>query len=365
MRVPKARKLASGSWFIQLRLGGQSIPVTAATQKQCVADAALIKSAYLAEKRLPERTQEKTDDITLKTALDAYIEAKKGVLSPATIRGYRNIQKYRFKEIMGSDVYELAKLSKQEWQKIVSRESKNCAPKTLKSSYSLIKTVLQEQTMTMLPKITLPAAVPHDVNFLTADEIPIFVEAVSKTDVAIPALLALSSMRLSEIQALDWKDIKPDPEFIRVKGAIVPGEDHKLRRKEQNKNATSARYVPIMIPALKAALKAERKQSGPVMECSRSHLLKMVHKVCQQAKITDVTIHGLRHSFASLAYKLQIPEKAAMQIGGWADTGTMHKIYTHIAQQDIAQYSGAMADFYSQKPQKKKKNANKNANKKK
>ena len=33
MKVPAPRKLPSGSWFIQLRLGGESIPVTAATAK--------------------------------------------------------------------------------------------------------------------------------------------------------------------------------------------------------------------------------------------------------------------------------------------------------------------------------------------
>ena len=43
-----------------------------------------------------------------------------------------------------------------------------------------------------------------------------------------------------------------------------------------------------------------------------------------------------------------------MQIGGWADAGTMRKIYTHIAQADINYYSGAMSQFY--------KNANENAN---
>ena len=32
MKVPAPRKLPSGSWFIQLRLGGESIPVTAAAK---------------------------------------------------------------------------------------------------------------------------------------------------------------------------------------------------------------------------------------------------------------------------------------------------------------------------------------------
>ena len=44
MKVPAPRKLPSGSWFIQLRLGGESIPVTAATAKDCNREAAAIKA---------------------------------------------------------------------------------------------------------------------------------------------------------------------------------------------------------------------------------------------------------------------------------------------------------------------------------
>lgn len=36
MKVPKPRKLTSGTWFIQMRLGGESVPVSAATRTGCV-----------------------------------------------------------------------------------------------------------------------------------------------------------------------------------------------------------------------------------------------------------------------------------------------------------------------------------------
>jgi len=55
-----------------------------------------------------------------------------------------------------------------------------------------------------------------------------------------------------------------------------------------------------------------------------------------------------------LAYHLGVPEKVAMQIGGWSDRETMSKIYTHLAQMDVAKYEIEMTDFY--------KNANENAN---
>ena len=45
-----------------------------------------------------------------------------------------------------------------------------------------------------------------------------------------------------------------------------------------------------------------------------------------------------------------MPEKIAMEIGGWADATTMHKIYTHIARADIKRYQTAMTQFYSAAP---------------
>ena len=65
-------------------------------------------------------------------------------------------------------------------------------------------------------------------------------------------------------------------------------------------------------------------------------------------EMPPVGVHGLRHSFASLAslaYHLQIPEQIAMEIGGWSDIGTMRKIYTHIAQQDMERYETKLQDF--------------------
>ena len=46
MKVPEPRKLKSGTWFVQLRLDGQSISVTAPTKTECRTKAELIKAKY-------------------------------------------------------------------------------------------------------------------------------------------------------------------------------------------------------------------------------------------------------------------------------------------------------------------------------
>lgn len=77
---------------------------------------------------------------------------------------------------------------------------------------------------------------PKEKPFLTPEQIRLFVTAVKDTRYAVPALLALSSLRISEIQALQWENIPDNPDFIRVQGAVVFNENNKYQRKAQNKN---------------------------------------------------------------------------------------------------------------------------------
>lgn len=350
MKVPKARKLPSGNWFIQLRLGGESVPVTAATEKLCVREATAIKAEYLAGKRAPKPEE---PALTLTAAIDAYIASKSNTLSPSTIGGYRVIQRGRFQGTMKRDVY---KIDPSEWQEIVNAEAAICGPKTLRNAYFFVKSVCRSVCGISLPDVTMPGLVPAQKEFLTPSQIKIFVKAVKDEPCAIPALLALSSLRSSEIAALRWENIPDDPQFIQVSGALVRDEYNRPVLKKQNKNAASARRVPVLIPELKAAIKRDRQPEGPVLAVPQDRLRDDINRICQENELPRVGIHGLRHSFASLAYHLRMPEKIAMDIGGWADSGTMHRIYTHIARSDIQRYQDAIGDFY------KGNNANDNAN---
>lgn len=343
MKVPKARKLKSGNWFIQLRLGGESISITEPNEKDCIRKAQHAKAEHLAglrEKRL--KVQPGNAAPTLTQAIDNFISARTNTLSPVTIRGYRIIQKNRFQDYMNTPVDKLTN-----WQKIINQEAAVCSPKTLKNAWGLVRSVLKEATGEYPPEVKLPSLTPPNKPYLTPQEIKVFVSAVKDTKYAIPCLLGLCSLRASEIQALDWKDIPKDPEFIRVSGAVVPDENNQRVKKKQNKNASSTRNVPVMIPELRTALERERKPTGPVLTIHQNSLRRAIEKICKENGLPNVGIHGLRHSFASLAYHLQIPEKIAMEIGGWSDATTMHKIYTHISKSDINRYKTAMTEFYS------------------
>ena len=340
MKIPKPRKLPSGSWCVQLRLGGESVTITRSSQKDAIRDAQLIKAEYLAGKRLPVQ-KEPPAAPTLSACIDAYIARRQNTLSPSTIDGYRRIQKNRFRSVMDQPISE-----ETDWQKIIDNE--RCSPKTLRNAYRFIVSVLSENKITA-PKITLPALTPHTRPWLEPDEITKLISSADGTAAALPVFLALHSLRRSELLALTWDNIDLDKKRLTVSGAIVQNENHAYVRKETNKTARSARTIPIMIPELMVLLSSTPKadRTGPLLTCTPHTVADRINAACRSAGLPEVGTHGLRHSFASLAYHLGMSELETMELGGWSDTQTMHRIYTHLASVDRLNAENKLTAFFS------------------
>lgn len=343
MKVPEPRKLKSGTWFIQLRLGGVSIPVSASSAKECKRRATLIKAEHgVLGRPLRDSTP------ILRSAIDRYIADKANTLSPSTIRGYRTIQRSYIQDAMDEPIQLI------NWQREMNNMAKTYAPKTVKNTWRFVCSVLRYHGIEP-PKVLLPQLVNQAHPFLEPEQITSFIAAINGKPCEIPALLALHSLRRSEIMALTWDKINLKRQSITVSGAAVFDEAQQLIVKHSNKNSASARTIPIMIPALMDALNGIEPKTGRIVTCNPNTIWAQINRVCRAEGLPEIGVHGLRHSFASLAYHLGLSERETMEIGGWSDTQTMHRIYTHLAQSDRLNAQNKLHQFFL-------KNANKNAN---
>ena len=343
MKVPKPKKQPSGNWFIQLRLGGESVPITAKTKDACIQEAKNIKHDYLAGRR--EQKMLKLPDMTIRQAIDAYIAAKENSLSVSTVRGYRIIQNNRFQGYMDIPLKDITN-----WQDVYNSEKFRLSPKSLKNSFGFLRSVYTFATGGHIPNVDMLPVPKAERPVLMYDQIPTFLDAVRGKKCEIGALLALSSLRCSELLNLTWDDIDIKRKTIKVSGAMVLDEHNKLVQKDTNKTAASTRIVPIFIPQLVIALKAEKDKTGYVVyHRTQPGLRNAIDRCCIEAGLPEVGIHGLRHSFASLAVHLGIPEETAMQIGGWSDFVTMRKIYTHASQLDVQRHTSELENFFQVK----------------
>lgn len=347
MKVPKPKKLPSGNWNILLRLGGENISITRTTATQCRSEARVIKSEYLAGKR--QKISADAKQMTLREVQERYVEKYKTTLSPSTVRSYTIYYKKRFPDYQNKKLPDITS-----WQEMINKELEEVSQKTVKNAWGLISAALKDVKYPV-PEVKLAAVPVSEIAFLQPEEIIPFCESVKGRTYEIPCLLMLHGLRLSEVRGLDWKNVDLINNTITIKESLVRGEDGNVS-KNTNKNKSSSRAVPLMIPQLITVLNAVNDKTGKVVNIGATTILDDVKRACHRAGVTEVTPHGLRHSFASLCYYLKdIPDRQIQTWGGWRTPDTLHKVYIRLTASGQSEAKDSFTKFFQ--------NADENADK--
>lgn len=326
LKIPAPRQLPSGSWTVQLRREG--VNVTEPTEEACRTKALAIRAGFLeAEKALPR--------LTLGQLLDKYLEDRP-MLSPSTRRSYQCIRNSAFPGCMDKDIRSI------NWPRAVASEAQRVAKKTLKNELGFVAAAYKEQKIPFDP-VDLGVVPKADTPWLDYAQILTFVDAIRDTPVELPALLALHSLRRSEIFALRPEDIDLRAETISVSGATVYTSSAEWIRREENKSARSQRVVPIVIPRL---LEILQDHTGDICALGDG-VRRQINRICAANDLPEVGLHGLRRSFASLAYHLGWSEEETMRHGGWSDWKTVHDFYLRLSEKDLSKPAKKMRRFYS------------------
>lgn len=335
VKVPAPRKLASGTYFAQMTVAGERVSVSAPSEPEYYARARAAKLGIIEAKKAAPK-------ITVGAAIDDFLKSNSRVLSPSTIKAYKSYRKHRFQAVMDKDIS--APIN---WQKAVNDEYSGISAKTVANAWRLITASFNAQGLSA-PSVVLPKIAKPSRPWLDYEQIKAFLVAVEGQDCEVAALLALNGLRRSELLHLTSDDIDVGKGLIFVRGASVYDDTGKWISKETNKNASSTRTVHICIPRLQAIL---RPISGQIVTERPNTPYKQINRVCEAAGLPLVGYHGLRHSFASLAYHLGWSEATTMREGGWSNSKTVHEIYTHLAAQDANADIEKMRAFYGEKTQ--------------
>ena len=340
IKVPTARQLPSGNWYVQLRINGKSISITEPTERAAVAKAIAVKDGLIQVRNTPLGEQ------TLYKACEMWIEDNEYRLSPSTIRGYVTCKDNGFKTLMSM---KCSKITDKVVATAINAECRNYSAKTVVNRWRFIAQVLEWATDQRFEP-ALPQVVVEPSDFLDQEDLNTFLTSIKGSKVEITALLAISSLRRSEMAALSWDngDIDLKNRWIHVRGSVVPDKNHRMVAKKTNKNSTSRRDIPIIDPLYEALQRVENK-TGRVVPEHPATMLSRINKACRDAGVPEVGCHGLRHSFASLCHILNVPTAVAMEIGGWADRTTMDRIYTHVSKRTKTSYENAFTDYFKSK----------------
>lgn len=321
MKLPKPIKLKSGTWFIQLRLNGVSIPVTGRTEKECRDAARVIKSEYMAGKRIYKPSEK-----TLRQASQEYIDRRKGRVSPTTIEGYEKHLRNYFQSVLDLplqkitwDVFD-AELSRE--CNRISKRGKPLAPKTIKSAFEFYHSVLKENGITFEKGFVLPEVKPAPIQLPSAEEV---YEAVKGSSIELPCLLAMwLTLTISEIRGLT-KSKSIFKGQISIMETVVD-VDGKPVRKEGGKEVKRARTqdIPPYIQTL-----IDQVEGDVIWPVSSKATNKRLQLLLEKAGVRKISFHKLRHISASTMAMLNIPSNYAQEKGGWKTDQVMKQVYTH------------------------------------
>ena len=326
--VPKYRVLKSGEYFGQIMKNGVREPVRAWTEEEYRAKMIAIKYGVTDIDKKPVK-------LTLRQAIRNYIDNNEFVLDPSTIRGYEIIYRNRFKKYMDRPIASI------NYQVMINEECLHLSPKTVSNSWGLVTASLNAANFKYPSDINLPSVPPSDKPFLDYEEIKIFIKALRGKKVELAALLALHSLRVSEILDLDVRQIKDG--FIHIQGATVANKHNQLVHKDTNKNPASRRPVPILMPRIYELL----PESGKLVNLHPTTIQRSINRVCEEAGITVCGTHDLRRSFCSLAYHLGLNSQTTQQIGGWKHISTVEKVYRKLAAKEKTADIEKMIAFYA------------------
>ncbi len=332
VKVPEPKQLPSGSWFARVMVRGQSVCITEPTKEAYFIKARAVKAGLL-------ETAPQLPKMPLSKAIDNYINQNSNVLSPSTIKAYKSIRKTRFQWLMDKDINSI------KWQEAVNAEALEVKPKTLANAWRLITASLKAAGASQ-PEVKLPKIPKAQKEWLDFDQIQTFTKLIKNKPCELGALLALHGLRRSELLALTTDDIDLKKKTITVSGAVVYNDQGQIVHKDTNKNASSQRTVPILIPRLEDLL-TDETLNGQLITTKPNTLYVQVNNLCQKNQLPEVGVHGLRHSFCSLAFHLGWSEATVMSIGGWSNSKTVHDIYKHLAEKDKNADVQRMISFYS------------------
>ncbi len=245
-----------------------------------------------------------------------------------------------------------------------TKQAENLAPRTIRQIHATARNALNVAvSWGLIPRNPAIGAVPptapdDDYETLSPDDAMRMLAAVHGTSLDCIVTLALTTgMRQGELLGLKWEDVDLEDGMIRVRRQVqrVPGEGWQETAPKSRKGIRSIRLTQIGV----AALRRQRERIAMMRNTAsstwtdadlvhpnhagrpieRQNLLRQWKRfLANNGFDPTFHFHNLRHSTATLLFRLGVPMKVVQQILGHSTISVTSDIYTSpvMEMQDVA-----------------------------
>lgn len=334
-----ARKLPSGNYRVNLFVGLDADgkrkykSFTAPTKKE----AELMAAQYNVSKKEKPKVE-----LTVKEAVEKYIDNKSNVLSPSTVRAYRSCLKNDFQKIAHIKICDL---DSETVQKFINVFAIDHSPKTVKNVYTLLASAVAECDPDHKFSVKLPKRQRPTITIPTSEQIKALLAYLAPKPEILCAVLVASilGLRRGEICALEWSDIKNGKLYVN-KSLAHTRDNQWVVKPPKTKSGTRSITVPPYLEEKLLKLKNSDTKDERIFHMNPNNLTD-AFIAARKALGFTFRLHDLRHYNASIMIYLGVPDVNAMERMGHATTHMLKTVYQHILEEKKTEEDEKINEF--------------------
>lgn len=257
------------------------------------------------------------DNISFKVAAEKYVDMKRNILSPTTLRDYTKFPDRMSDWFVEMGIYDITQV---EINKQINELATTKSPKTVRNYHGFISSVLRTFRPDMNISTILPQKKKYEPYAPTKDDVKRILNDVKDTEYYIPLCLACYGLRRGETCALTPEDI--DGDLVHINKSLALNEDKKWVVKS-TKTVSGTR--DIIIPMW---LADKIREQGFVFKGHPNQILKALQRSQSKLGIPKFSLHMLRHYFAAVLSET-CDEQTIMEMGGWQSDYVMKRVYRY------------------------------------
>lgn len=197
-------------------------------------------------------------------------------------------------------------------------------------------------------KVEVPQKQNHEAKFYTLESLTKLYQLIENTNLEIPVkLAAMLGLRREELCGLKWQNIDFENRKIRIcEARTIAGTeiiDKDTKNQSSNRTLAMSDDMVNLLAKEKAKQEKDRKFFGDHYEDSGyvvvrddgkpyrpNYLSECFSKLIKDNDLPKITLHGLRHTFASVANSQGVTLFEIGKVLGHSTPSTTGKIYTHM-----------------------------------